>query len=750
MGKKTRRKRLTAPTPSDTGVGRSGRARTLIVVALAGLVVGVGVFALKLRSPVGGVRPNILLITIDTLRADRLGCYGYAKASTPTLDALAARGVRFATAIAHVPLTTPSHASILTGLTPLRHGVRDNGAYSLPAGIPTVAEAFRTAGYRTGAVVSAFPLDRRFGLDRGFETYEDRLPHGDDPRRAPYVERKADATTALVLRWLEAAPEAGPWFAWVHYFDPHAPYEPPGDLMARTPTPYDGEVALVDAQIGILLRHLEGKGALDRTLVLVTADHGESLGQHGEETHGVFIYDATLKVPWIMAGPGLPRGRVAQTVARGIDVAPTLLEYAGLRSLPGAEGRSLRKAGRDSLPDEPVYIESLFTRLHLGWAGLHGWRSERWKLIEAPRPELYALDSDGDESKNLSGERPEVAAGLRRQLRAALTTTTPNASVAADPGTAERFGALGYIGGGGSPSPSGRDPKDGIDLINRLERGIAEARSNPALALQELTAVLTADPGMPLARRYRAIAHQVAGRYDEALADIRALEAQGAPSAEDALLLAETLRLARRHEEALAALDRASQAAPGLPEPWLIRARVLRAMGRAGEAGAEYERVLSMAPKHSEAERGLAELAIERGAFAEATPRLEAILRADPDDAGALVKLGVVRVRAGRLDEALALFQKAVARAPANAEALLDLAGVLAKSGRPAEAIPYFERAIRAGGATTVALNGLGFARLESGDSTGALRALRESLAREPRQAQVAEVVADLGRGTRR
>ena len=273
-------------------------------------------------------------MTIDTLRADRLGCYGYRPAVTPVLDGLAARGVRFETAVAHVPLTAPSHASILTGHTPLGHGVRDNGAYVLPAGVRSVAEDFRQAGYRTAGFVSGYPLKRRFGFDRGFDTYDDQLPRGKDARRTAYVERTADRTTDAAIRWLEAASPPG------HRGSPSScgcttstrtrPTRRRPSRCAGVASPYDGEIAFVDAQLGRLLRRVEevGKGA--PTLVLVTADHGESLGEHGEDTHGIFLYDSTIRVPFILAGPGVPAGSVARTVARGIDVAPTLLDYAGL------------------------------------------------------------------------------------------------------------------------------------------------------------------------------------------------------------------------------------------------------------------------------------------------------------------------------------------------------------------------------------------------------------------------------------
>ena len=704
---------------------------------------------LRIRSAsVQTARSNVLLVTIDTLRADRLGCYGYAGASTPVLDALAARGVRFATAIAHVPLTAPSHASILTGLTPLRHGVRDNGDFVLPDRIPTLAEAFHDAGYRTAAFVSGFPLDRRFGLARGFDTYDDRLPHGEDRRRAAYVERSADQTTAAVGSWLEGG-TASPWFLWVHYFDPHSPYEPPPDFAARfAGRPYDGEVAFVDAQIGVLLGLLEAKGLASRTRVLVTADHGESLGEHGEETHGVFLYESTLRVPWLMAGPGIASGRVPATVARGIDVAPTLLDLAGIPPRAPMEGRSLGPALRgEAMPDQPAYAESLFARRRLGWAPLHAWRTARFKLIDAPRPELYALDMDAGEMRDRSVEQRDVVDALRRQLRAALAARPPEAGADSGPDAGERLRALGYLAGSSAEAatPSLRDPKDGIALVNRLERGMAEARSDPARAVRELTAVLAEDPRMTLARRYLALALSSAGDHAGAIREVQALDRTGGAAFEDLLLLADSLRLSGRPSEALGVLGRAEKLQPLSPEPLLARARALAALGRAPEAGEAYQRVLALVPGHAEALRGLGDIALARGEVPAATGYYEQILAVDARDVGAMVKLGVVRVRSGRLDDALGLFRQAVALDPGNAEGLLDLGGALAKSGRPAEAIPFLERALEAGPRSTVALNSLGFARLQAGDAPGALEALRGSLALDPRQPRIAEVVAQLG-----
>jgi len=722
------------------------------------------------RAPVPAAppasRPSVLLVTIDTLRADRLGCYGHAGAATPTLDGLAARGVRFATGVAHAPLTGPSHACLLTGLTPLGHGFRDNGGFVLPPAVGTAAEDFRQAGYRTAAFVSGFPLDRRFGFDRGFETYDDHLPRGSDRRRTPYVERFADATTDAVLRWLQGTPSSGasassggpgsPFFLWVHYYDPHAPYEPPGALADRfRAAPYDGEIAFVDTQLARLLRALEETGALARTVVLATADHGESLGEHGEGTHGLFVYDSTLKVPWIVAGPGVPAGRVSSTVARGIDVLPTLLDYAGLPIPPAIEGRSLRPAaeGRE-MSDAPAYAETLYPEREFGWAPLHALRTARYKLIDAPHPELYDLAADAKEATNRLREQGAQAEELQRKLQLALSRPAPAVAAAAAGGaaadvdgeTAERLRALGYVGGGRTqPVRPGdrRDPKDGVRLMPRINRGMSLARTDPATAIRDLTSVLAEDPGLLMARRTIAVAYEAAGQYPRAIEILRALEKEGQLTVEDAIVLGDNLRFSGRFAEAVEVLQRTARENPKFPQPWLSLAEVHIKQGRNPEAAAAYEHVLTLVPDHIEALRGLGDIALLEGRGAAAAVRYTRILDIDPADAGAMTKLGVLRMRAGRADEAIALFRKAVDREP-NAEALLYLAGALSSTGRPAEAVPVFERARAADPRSTMILNGLGLTKLALGDRAGAAAALRESLRLDPQQPDVARTLAEI------
>jgi arylsulfatase A-like enzyme/Flp pilus assembly protein TadD len=690
-------------------------------------------------------------VTIDTLRADRLGCYGYRPAVTPTLDGLAARGVRFAVAVAHAPLTAPSHASILSGLTPLRHGVRDNGAYVLPAGVRTVAGDFKQAGYRTAAFVSGFPLKRRFGFDAAFDLYDDNLPRGKDARRTAYVERTADQTTDAALGWLDTASSApgahAPFFLWVHYFDPHAPYEAPAAFMAGGESPYDGEIAFVDAQLARLLRRVGEAGS--SALVLVVADHGESLGEHGEDTHGIFVYDATLRVPFLLAGPGVPSGVVAATVARGIDVAPTLLDYAGLpaRSM---DGRSLRAAASgQQVSDEPAYAESLHPQLQYGWAPLHAWRTAKLKLIEAPRAELYDLQADPAEAHDRSAADPSQMESLRRALQRAMATTTPDAAQSVDAPTRERLEALGYVGtaSAGVAAPTGRDPKDGIGLATRLGRnGMTVARTEPEKAIRELTALLAEDPGMLVALRTRAVAYAAAGRPADAVRDLRELEKRGALSSEDAVVLGDNLRLAGRTQDAMQVLERTIRDNPRFAQPLLSLAAVRIQDRDLDAAAAEYAKVLALEPDNIEAHRGLGDVALIRGDLQPAEDHYARIVQLDAGDVAALTKLGVVKMRAGRRDEAVALLRRAVEREAGNAEALLYLAGALAATGRSAEALPYFERALADGPRTTMALNGLALTRLELGDRAGAANAFRESLRLDPNQPDVAQTLRDLGR----
>jgi len=725
------------------------------LIGVAALIAVAGVFAWIWHAGSRGNPPaerpvSVVLITIDTLRADRVGCYGDPAASTPVLDALAARGARFPTAVMHVPLTLPSHASILTGVTPLIHGVRNNSEFVLGPTPPTIAERFKAAGYDTAAFVAGFPVHRRFGLGRGFDVYDDRFPRGDDPTRLPYVERRADATVAAALAWLqrEQAARSRPFFIWLHLFDPHAPYEPPEPYLSRfRDRPYDGEIAFADSQIGVFFEGIRRARPNDPLVVLATSDHGESLGEHGEPTHGLFVYDSTTRVPLILAGPGVPAGRVVPTLARGIDIAPTLLDLARLPALDGAEGRSLLPAlaGPGAAPDEPAYVESLYARLSFGWAPLQGWRERDWLYVDAPQPELYDVTLDAAQMHNIAAERTADTARFRRATAAAVAKGRPVGPAAQGRDASERLRSLGYASGGAIANPSLRDPKALVAVAVRIENALAKEGSDPAKAVQEFRAVLKDDPANPVARRHLAIALSEARRFPEAIAEFTRLVADGNATRETLISLSDSYRLSGRLQDALETARRAAEQDAATPDGADAMGKTLVALGRKEEARASFERALAIQMDDPDALTGLADLAIDRAEFPEARVRLEALAARDPADAAVALKLGVVLVRLGELDAAIALFGRVVAARPASAEALTNLAGALAKAGRPAEAVPYFERALEAGAVSPMVLNGLGFSRLESGDTRGATDALRRSLRLKPDQPNVAAVLREIG-----
>ena len=410
---------------------------------------------------------RVVLISVDTLRADHVGCYGASRAHTPTLDAVARRGVRFDAAVSPAPPTLPSHATLLTGLDPPQHGVRDNSVFSLAEEIPTLAERFREAGFATAAFVGAMVLDRRHGLARGFDVYGDRMGvQRSGKANLPYPERRAEAVVDEALAWMATGPER--FFLWVHLYDPHVPYQPPPGFRAAFPdSPYDGEIAYADAQLARLLAALERGGPADRTLLVVTSDHGESLGEHGFTTHGYSIYEATQRVPLLMRGPGLPAGRVVTEPVGLTDIAPTLLEVAGLDPLATTSGEALDRVIAGDMGGRVAYMETLAPQLQFGWSPLRGVRTRRHRYVRAPRPELYDLGEDPRESRNLAGSLPDLVAELDGALQERLggeRAVEPVALLSEE--ERARLESLGYAVAsvGGDPTRpgavGGRDPKD--------------------------------------------------------------------------------------------------------------------------------------------------------------------------------------------------------------------------------------------------------------------------------------------------
>ncbi len=471
----TRKKNKVAKKPPAKA---AARAPSVVKWALA-LAVTVGaVFlltnALRRSDAIAGFSSgsmaglNVLVITLDTVRADRLGCYGYADAETPVLDALAAEGIRFADAVAPASMTRPSHSSMFTGLDPPRHGVRDNVQERLRPDQVTLAETLKQEGYETAAFISAFVLDARFGLDQGFDHYDATVAASTGPTTTKN-ERPAGDVTDDAINWLTKRSKDKPFLAWVHYFDAHEPYRPPPPFASKfSDRPYDGEIAYVDSQVGRLLTSLERLDQRDRTLIVVVGDHGESLGEHGEDTHGMMIYESTQHVPLIVACRGqIAGGHVVEDVVVGVvDTFPTILDLLGVGYDDGLDGVSLTKAIGDT--DRIVYIESIHPFMAHGWAPTYALRRHTSKYTQAPIPEYYDLVADPNELYNLLLRNPAGARSASAVLAADLAKRVNSQSspmIAAgtaaqlDPATIARLGQLGYVSGGDVDSIGQPDPK---------------------------------------------------------------------------------------------------------------------------------------------------------------------------------------------------------------------------------------------------------------------------------------------------
>lgn len=545
----------------------------------------------------------MLLVTIDTLRADRVGAYGYAKARTPHLDALAAAGLRATHAYAVAPVTLPSHASMLSGRYPPGHGARHNGV-AMGEGVPTLATMLKAAGFATGAFVSAFPLDRRFGLAAGFDVYGDRWARRPDGR--PADERAGQLTVDEALAWRRTTGEART-FLWVHLFEPHAPY---GDAASGRPLSdrYDDEIAEADRQVG---RLLDGLGAARAdTLVVVAADHGEAFGEHGEIGHSLFVYDTTLHVPLILSGPWAGRGVLAEPVSL-VDIAPTVLAAAGVPVPAPLDGQVLRPDA-DRLPraDRPrqLYAETMAPFEDFGWSPLRAIRERATKYILAPTQELYDLAADAGETTNLAASRQAEAARLKAAV-ATMASAAPAAAGASGGVTADdrrRLQSLGYLGGAGPRANQPlADPKDRRELAARLAEVTSGELAGSALEAA-LVRILADDPGNPQAALRLGYARSARGDCRAAVPNFRAAIAAGMPTADAHLGLAACLSAERRVADALRVLDEAATVEPGNPVVLANQGMLRSDSGAPAEAIPLLERALALDPDLHQARFSLA------------------------------------------------------------------------------------------------------------------------------------------------
>lgn len=659
--------------------GRLGAAA--FGAALASLAALGGLSGCDSRAPRG-----VLVVTIDTCRADRLGCYGAARPTTAAMDALAARGTVFEQASAPAPLTLPSHCTLLTGLYPDRHTVRDNGAARLPESADTLPEILRDAGWSTAAFVAAFPVESKFGLDQGFDTYGDDFSGpaagtgfsertNDVASRLFYDERTASEVVDEALPWLEAAARGpDPFFAWVHLFDPHASYRAPARFARQYGADsYEAEVAFVDEQIARLLESLEGLE--DRVTVLVTADHGESLGEHEEATHGLFIYESSLRVPWILAGPDVPRGLRVPDPVSTVDVMPTLLDLLGFPVAESLDGESLvgRLQGtRDVAPT--VHAECLYSRLHYGWAPLRSVRRGDWKLIEAPTPELYNLRNDPHETENVAASHPDLVRDLTAELEvhAVRGGALPAEELDIDDATIERLERLGYVGSVGAEERSsledlwdgrGRDPKEMVGFFNRL---------------QEIPTLM------------------LAGNYDEATRQLHELRAIDAGNRNVLAKLALLKRIEEKWDEASEWCLRILEIDPADVETRMNYANARLQVGDREGARSAYRDVVARTPRHESAWGLLASLYSEDGFHEEAQLAFETAVANDPEDAELHASFAAALERAGDVIGSAARFDRALELDPHLSAAVNGKALLLSHTDRAGEAVRVLRGALPA------------------------------------------------------
>ena len=691
---------------------------------------------------------NVLLITIDTLRLDRIGAFGGRAGLTPHLDQLASEGLRLTRAYTAAPLTLPSHASILTAVSPPVHGLRANGLFRLGPKLPTLATVLESAGYRTGAFVGAFVLDARFGLNRGFDVYDDR--YGEKPVGDPAegAERRAEEVIRPATEWILArgstgspraadtgstrsradtiarpgpvegrgspSPQApapgsqtrapspsprvpGPWFAWVHLYDPHEPYRAP-EPYASQHEPYDAEVAYTDAMVGKLLADLRAAGQLDRTLVMVAADHGESLGEHGERTHGVFVYDVTMRVPWIIwtgpGGSGLGAGTSSDALVRLIDLAPTALDLVGVAAPVEFEGRSiaseagttvrpfesLRAAlshvdGRPSpdIADRTAYLEAMDANLTRNWAPLTGVATRDYKLIDLPGPELYDLRADPRETTNLFARDAGRARTLEALLRG-LTASFQLRGSAAEKTTLsadarQRLQALGYVASSAEPGArvytDADDPKALIGPANELQRAVTAFNAGSrAPAMDAVRQIMREHPRFTTAFGMFASMQRQNHDLRGAIATLEDIVRRGIADQSVMVVLAGYLQEAGEIPKAVAVLDAVIASHPDYAEAYNSLGVILTRLGRHDRARAALRKVLELDPTSARAYENLAADELSAGEIDPAIDDLRRALDLDPQLYDALYNLAEAFLTQGRRDEARPYLERFVREAP--------------------------------------------------------------------------------------
>ena len=631
MARRRRKNKSVSVSAKKTALPPARRRRWVVVAVVAGALGAALYFGVVTRQQqqhglpsaliAGSARGfNVVVVTLDTTRADHLGCYGYGGARTPALDGLARVAVRFADAVSPVPLTLPSHTSMFTGLDPPNHGVWNNSEYRLDPSLTTLAEVLKKEGYQTAAFISAFVLDARYGLDQGFDRYDDMVQTQVGSAYGALSERSAGKTTDEAIRWLDGRDDESPFFLWVHYFSAHYPYEPPMPYAATfAAAPYDGEIAYADAQFGRLLDHLEADPGWSRTVVIVAADHGESLWEHGESAHSRLIYEATQHVPLLLAVPGLFQSSyvVDDVVVTLQDVFPTVLDLLGIETPTPCDGVSLLEAVERY--DRVVYMETMAPYLESAWAPLHALRRHKDKYILAPEPEYYDLTSDPQELENLFANPPSHWVAARDELVALMDArmkqfppyeTIAGKRLARDPETLSRLESLGYVSGGRTDESVGKiDPKYAIARWEKTRNAkllISAKRYDEAWIL--VNEALAASPLDRSALEHKGTLHATAGEWEEAEAAYqKAVDVKA--SSNGYTMVAAVLVEQGKLIEAQEAIAKAIELEPEHGGAWVIRGELMTRVGRLDDAVRAYEEAAQVDPYRYK------EMALDRAAM---------------------------------------------------------------------------------------------------------------------------------------
>ncbi|MBI3845483.1 MAG: sulfatase-like hydrolase/transferase [Planctomycetes bacterium] len=686
----------------------------IVIVRRGALAAALGLGALtgcSSKATGRGVGDNVIVVSMDTTRADALGCYGNATIRTPNIDRLARRGTLFRQCTSTAPITLTAHSSLLTGTDPYVHGARDNGRYRLSPENVTLAEILARDGWSTAAFVGGIVLDREYGLDQGFDLYDDvssSRRRDASPSAPTPLERRADEVANRAITWLRSH-ATGKFFLFVHFYDPHDPYEPPQRFREATTDPYLGEIAFVDEQIGRLLDAVREIGVESRTLVTLTADHGESRGQHGEETHSYTVYDCVLRVPLVVSAPGgIPAGREVDAQVRSIDVVPTILDFLALPPKPDAQGTSLLPLALGETPDLGLaaYGETLCPFEQFRYSPVRCLRVGGWKYVHAPRPELYHVSDDPDELRDLAAQFPDRVLAMQRELRARIAAA-PHAGQSgrlAGPMDEEKrkaLAALGYVGDDAGATndvpatasemdlfdPKCADPKDHMPEIKSLQLAMtALARGQLSVAEAAFRKTLELDPTegsrYAMCHENLALVLASAGKTDEAIEHYRTSLAANPQSPTAHVNYGTTLSKLGRTDEAIEHFRAALVLNPAYATAHNDLARALLQAGHSDEAVLHYREALRLRPTYFEVYPRLATALRAKHQLDEVAGLWEAALRADPDFQQARQELAVALIDEHQHGRAEQVLRDGLARSPDDAGVKLALARLLATSPR--------------------------------------------------------------------